>query len=104
MARKDTPLVGPGLQRTPAARPARDTSSNLAVNPPVTSPTPDVGANVPAPGEAPTPQPVDMLGQPGSMPVRGDVVHGAVPRPPGPSRPAPLRGSLPLRPASRLGR
>jgi hypothetical protein len=102
MARKQTPLVGPGIQRTPPARPASDTSSNLPVNPPQVGPVPDTGVNIPSPdpNNPFVPSQQDMTGRPGSLPVVGEAAMRSMP----PTRPAPLRGSLPFRPASRLGR
>jgi hypothetical protein len=72
-------------------------SDSLPVNPPTTSTPPDRGVNVPAPDAPPIPRQRGILEQPGSLPVNGDPIQGAVRRTPAPSRVAPLRGTPPVR-------
>lgn len=98
MTRKQTPLVGPGLQRTPPPRgqggpplsPPLVLGGDRRVGPPQGQPAP-VPANPsrPGAGQEGTPHPtLPMVTGPNLTPVN---------RPPQPSRAAPRRGSLPLR-------
>jgi hypothetical protein len=101
-----TPASSP--DRRPPTRPARDVSSNLPVDPPTTSTPPNSGVNLPQPVSPPQPSQSGFLElEPGSLPVDsgpGDAAYGAVRHTPAPTQVPPMRGSMPFRPASRLGR
>jgi hypothetical protein len=71
--------------------------ASLPINPPTTTTPPDTGVNIPIAQDPPQPTQAGWLERPGSLPALGNDAHGALPRHPGTSRVAPLRGSLPRR-------